>query len=146
MTILERIDASFKEAMKAKDELRLSVLRMMRTSLKNRQIEVQHELEETEIVLVLRSMIKQYQDAITDFQSASRQDLIDRQQKEIDIIVAFLPPPMPLEELTRLVREAIEAAQVTEVGKAMGVAMKAVAGKADGKDVRAIVEAYFAHS
>ncbi|MBP6945308.1 GatB/YqeY domain-containing protein [Patescibacteria group bacterium] len=140
MTILEQLDQDFKEAMKAKDEVTISTLRLARTALKNRQIEVQRVLTNEEVVAVLKTMIKQYQDAISDFTNAGRQDLVERQQKEIDILAAYLPPSLPPEEVERLVREALVAADVKEVGKAMGVAMKAVAGRADGNDVRRIVE------
>ncbi len=140
MTILEQLDQAFKEAMKAKDEVTISTLRLARTALKNRQIEVQRVLTNEEVVAVLKTMIKQYQDAISDFTNAGRQDLVERQQKEIDILAAYLPPSLPPEEVERIVREALVAADVKEVGKAMGVAMKAVAGRADGNDVRRIVE------
>lgn len=140
MTILEQLDQDFKEAMKAKEEVTISTLRLARTALKNRQIEVQRVLTNEEVVAVLKTMIKQYQDAVSDFTNAGRQDLVERQQKEIDILAAYLPPSLPPEEVERLVREALVAAEVKEVGKAMGVAMKAVAGRADGNDVRRIVE------
>ena len=140
MTILERIDQQFKEAMKAKDELTISTLRLMRTALKNKQIEAQHPLNDEEVVAVLKTMMKQYQDALSDFLNASRQDLVERQQKEIDLIAAYLPARLPVEEVERLVREALVASGMKEMGKAMGVAMKAVGGRADGNDVRRIVE------
>ncbi len=143
MTILERIEADFKEAMKAKDELALSVLRLVRTSLKNKQIDLGHVPDQTETEQVLRTMIKQYLDAITDFSAAGRQDLVERQQKEIDVIAAYLPPPLSSEELRKIVYDALSASEIKEVGRAMGVAMKAVNGKADAKDVRPLVEKYF---
>ncbi|HEU0051500.1 MAG TPA: GatB/YqeY domain-containing protein [Patescibacteria group bacterium] len=138
--LLERLEQEFKEAMKAKDESTLSTLRLMRTSLKNKQIEVQHELTEPEVSAVLKTMIKQYQDALADFTAAGRQDLVERQQREIDIIASYLPPALPPEELEKIVKEAIESSGVTEVGKAMGIAMKAVNGRADGNAVRLIVQ------
>lgn len=140
MTILEQLDQHFKEAMKAKDELAISTLRLMRTALKNKQIEAQHPLNDEEVVSVLKLMMKQYQDALSDFLNASRQDLVERQQKEIDLIAAYLPARLPEEEVERLVREALTASGIKEIGKAMGVAMKAVGGRADGNDVRRIVE------
>lgn len=143
MTTLEQIEIDFKEAMKAKDELALSVLRLVRTALKNKQIDLGHATDQAETEAVLRYMIKQYQDALTDFSSAGRHDLVERQQKEIDLIARYLPPPMSQEALQKIVYQAIEASQVTEVGRAMGVAMKAVDGRADGKDVRSLVERYF---
>lgn len=143
MTILEQIDADFKEAMKAKDELALSVLRLVRTSLKNKQIDLGHAPDHAETEQVLRVMIKQYQDALSDFSSAGRQDLVERQQKEIDLIAHYLPPPLSSEDLRKIVYQALEASGITEVGRAMGVAMKAVNGRADAKDVRPLVESYF---
>ncbi len=140
MTIIEQIEVDFKTAMKSKDELGLSVLRLMRTALKNKQLELQHELSDAEAQAVFKTTIKQYQDAITDFQSAGRQDLVERQQKEIDIITKYLPPSLPPEELEKIVREAISTSGATDMGKAMGVAMKAVDGRADGNQVRAIVQ------
>jgi hypothetical protein len=140
MTTLERIDQDFKEAMRSKDEVQLSVLRLMRTALKNKQIELMHELSSAEADAVLRTMIKQYQDALADFSSANRQDLVERQQKEIDIVSQYLPPAIPAEELEKIVRESIAATGADNMGKAMGAAMKAVAGRADGNAVRAIVE------
>jgi len=140
MTILEQIDKDFKEAMKAKDEIRLSVLRLVRTALKNRQIELLHELSDQEAIAVLKTMIKQYQDALSDFSNAGRQDLVERQQKEIDIVATYLPPALPEEELERIVRDAVDASGTTDFGKVMGAAMKAVDGRADGNAVRTIVQ------
>jgi len=143
MTILERIEADFKEAMKTKDELALSVLRLVRTSLKNKQIDLGHAPDQSETEQVLRTMIKQYQDALSDFSAAGRQDLVERQQKEIDLIATYLPPPLSSEELRKIVYDALAASEIKEVGRAMGVAMKAVNGRADAKDVRPLVESYF---
>jgi uncharacterized protein YqeY len=140
MTVLERVDADFKQAMKSKDEMALSVLRLVRTALKNKQIELMRELKDEDAHAVLKTMIKQYQDAVTDFQSAGRQDLVERQQKEIDLISAYLPPAMPPEELEKIVKDAVQGMSAADKGKAMGAAMKAVAGRADGNAVRAIVE------
>lgn len=140
MTILEQIDQDFKEAMRAKDEVRLSVLRLIRTALKNRQIELLRELSDQEAISVLKTMIKQYQDALSDFSNAGRQDLVERQQKEIDIVASYLPPALPDEELERIVRDAVKASGTTDFGKVMGAAMKAVDGRADGNAVRAIVQ------
>jgi uncharacterized protein YqeY len=140
MTILERLEQEFKEAMKAKAEVKISTLRLVRTALKNKQIEVGHPLSDQEVTPVLKTMIKQYQDAISDFTNAGRQDLVERQQAEIDIIAAYLPAGLAPEELERIVKEALSASGIKEIGKAMGVVMKAVAGRADGNDVRRIVE------
>ncbi len=140
MTLVQTVDTDFKEAMKAKEEVRLSTLRMLRSALKNKQIDLQHELTDQEAMAVIKTMMKQYQDALNDFMNAGRTDLADRQQKELDILATYLPPALSREELEAIVKHAVQSSGVTDAGKAMGIAMKAVAGRADGTDVRAIVE------
>ncbi len=141
MTLVQTVDTDFKEAMKAKEGVRLSTLRMLRSALKNKQIDLQHELTDQEAMAVIKTMMKQYQDALNDFMNAGRTDLADRQQKELDILATYLPPALSREELEAIVKDAVQSSGVTDAGKAMGIAMKAVAGRADGTDVRAIVEA-----
>lgn len=140
MTVIESVEADFKTAMKAKDELALSVTRLVRTELKNKQIELARDLKDEDAQAVLKKMIKQYQDALNDFQSAGRLDLVERQQKEIDLIAKYLPASLPMEDLEKIVVEAVKSSGATDMGKAMGAAMKAVAGRADGNEVRAIVQ------
>lgn len=140
MNLIESIDHDMKEAMRAKEEIRLSTLRMLRTALKNKQIDVQHELSDEEVQAVIKTMMKQYQDALRDFLAAGRTDLADRQQAELTILQTYLPPALSSEELEAIVQNAVQSSGVTDKGKAMGIAMKAVAGRADGTDVRAVVE------
>jgi len=140
MTTTERIEQDFKEAMKARDEFRVSILRMVRTSLKNKQIDLMHELTDAEAMAVLKTMVKQYQDALNDFQNAGRMDLVEKQQKEIDAINIYLPAKMSSEELEKIVAGAVAGMSKADMGKAMGAAMKAVDGRADGNEVRAIVQ------
>ncbi len=140
MSLIERIDQEFKGAMKSKDELKLSVLRLLRTSLKNRQIETRQPLSDQEVIAVIKTTVKQYQDALSDFLNAGRTDLADRQQKEISVLNEYLPPSLPPEELEAVVKSALQSSGVRDIGKAMGVAMKAVDGRADGNEVRKIVQ------
>lgn len=140
MSLLERIDQDFKEAMKSRDEIRLSTIRLLRTSLKNKQIEIQQVLGDQDVLGVIKTMVKQYQDALNDFLNAGRTDLADRQQKEILILGEYLPPALAADELEALVKDALQLSGVTDIGKAMGVAMKAVDGRADGTEVRKIVQ------
>lgn len=145
MTLLERIDRDFVEAMKAKEEVRLSTLRMVRAALKNRQIDTGHALTDLEAVAVIKAMIKQYQDALGDFERGGRDDLIEKQRREIDVLMSYLPPELPEEELVAIVRQAVQSSNASDFGKAMGVAMKAVDGRADGGRVREIVQKILAH-
>jgi uncharacterized protein YqeY len=142
MSTIERIDADLKEAMKAKNEIVLSTLRMVRSSLKNKQIEVMHELSEDEIVGVIRTMVKQYRDALADFSSAGRQDLVEKQTQEIVLLEKYLPAAMPEAELAAICERIIaeQNATLKDMGKIMGLIMKEVNGRADGNTVRAIVQ------
>lgn len=142
MTILERIDADLKEAMKAKNETVLSTLRLVRSALKNKQIEAQHELGDDESVGVIRTMVKQYRDALADFASAGRQDLADKQTQEISVLEQYLPAAMPEAQLTEICERIIKEQHATpkDMGRVMGLIMKEVDGRADGNSVRAIVQ------
>lgn len=140
MSTFQQIEQDFKDAMKQKDELRLSVLRLVRSELKNKQIELGKELDEKDVQAVLKRMIKQYQDALSDFSNAGRRDLVEKQQAEIDIVSGYLPEALPKEEIEKIVKAALDKSGETDFGKAMGIAMKAVDGRADGGDVREIVQ------
>lgn len=142
MPLVYQIDLDLKEAMRNKEEQRLSTLRMLRASLKNKQIELQHELGDDEVAAVIRTMVKQYRDAVNDFEKAGRNDLADRQQQEITILEAYLPAAMPEAEIETIAKKIIDASQATakDLGKVMGAVMKEVAGRADGNTVRAIVQ------
>lgn len=149
MNLTERITADLKEAMKNKSELELSVLRLMRTASKNKEIEVMHPLSEEEFQAIIRTMIKQGKDALTDFTSAGRQDLVDRQTGEIAILERYLPPAMSSDELEAICQKIISetgAASPSDVGKVMGSIMKVVDGRADGSSVRTIVQRLLAGS
>jgi uncharacterized protein YqeY len=129
--------------MKAKQELELSVLRMLRTSLKNKQIDLMHELSEEEVLAVIRTQIKQVKDSIDSFESANRSDLAEKSKSELVFLERYLPAEMSDEDLEKTVREALTKAEISfkaDMGKAMGTVMKAVAGKANGSRVKAAVE------
>ncbi|HPN14544.1 MAG TPA: GatB/YqeY domain-containing protein [bacterium] len=143
MSLFERIEHDLKQAMKDKKELELSVLRLMRSNLKNKQIELMHPLSEEESQAVIRTMIKQGKDALTDFTGAGRMDLVERQTGEIGILEQYLPPAMSLDEVEAICKQVIQeanAASPADLGRVMGLAMKVVAGRADGNTVRAIVQ------
>jgi uncharacterized protein len=143
MTIAETINADLTAAMKAKDELELSTLRLVRSAFKNKEIDLGHPLTEDEALAVLRTMKKQYEDALADFTKANRADLIEKQEKEIAIVARFLPAALPVEEIEKVVREQIAAVGATssaDVGKVMGPSMKALAGRADGNQVKEVVQ------
>lgn len=145
MSITPRIEQDLKDAMKSKDEQALSTLRLVRTALKNKQIDLMHPLTEDEEVAVVRTMLKQYRDALADFTAAGRQDLAAKQTAEIQILEKYLPPPMSDVELETICKRVIEETQATpkDLGKVMGLVMKEVGSRADGNAVRTVVQRLF---
>jgi uncharacterized protein YqeY len=134
MTLIERIQKNLTEAIKGKDELRLSVLRMVKTALKNKEIEKIRALEEAEALAVLQTLVKQRRESVEQFSRGGRKDLADKETKEIAIIEGYLPAAPTDAELT----QAIEAA-IAETGanspKQMGTVIKAARAKLEGKTV-----------
>lgn len=143
MSTLEQVNADFISAMKEKKEAELSTLRLLRTALKNRQIELMHELKEEEALAVIRTQIKQLKDALLSFETAGRSDLIEKTKNELVVLERYLPAEMSDEDLEKVVRAALTEAgfsATADKGKAMGVAMKAAAGQANGNRVKELVE------
>jgi len=134
MSYLERIQNDLTAAMKGKDELRLSVLRMMKSALKNKEIEKMHPLDDMESLQVLQTLVKQRHESVEQFTKGGRKDLADKEKKEISIIEEYLPAAPSDQEI----HEAIEAA-IAEEGadslKQMGAVIKAVRAKLAGKTV-----------
>jgi hypothetical protein len=144
MTLIERLDADLKEAMKAKNEQVVSTLRMARSALKNKQIDlgVGKELSENDATAVVRTMVKQYKDALNDFETAGRTDLATKQRAEIELLEHYLPAPIAGAELEALCKVVIAETGATakDIGKTMGLVMKKAEGRADGNAVRAMLE------
>ncbi len=150
MSLFERIQKELTEAIKARDELRVSVLRMMKTALHNRQVEKMRPLEETEAVQVLQTLVKQRREAIEQFAKGGRADLVAKETQELAILEGYLPAPPSQEELDAAIRAAIQETGATSP-KQMGVVIKAarerLAGKAvDGKVLADRVRALLSQS
>ena len=140
--LIEQIENDVKEAMKARNEPVVSALRMARAALKNKQIDLGHTLNDEDAVAVLRSMVKQYKDALQDFTNSGRTDLAIKQQAEIELIERYLPASMPESDILAIVDRVVSETNATgtDMGKVMGLVMKEVAGRADGNTVRALVQ------
>jgi uncharacterized protein YqeY len=136
--LAERIDAEMKDAARAQDKRRLGTLRMLKSAMKYREIEVSKALEDADIVAVVGTLIKQRRDSAAQFTAGGRPELAQAENEEIKILEAFLPRQMTDDELAALVQEAI-AASGAKGPKEMGAVMKAlmpkVQGKAEGKRV-----------
>src|SRR3954462_2307660 len=125
MPLQERVDAELKEAAKAQDKRRLGTLRMLKSAMKYREIEANHELSDAEIVGVVQTMIKQRKDSVAQFTAGNRPELAANESAEIALLEAFLPRQLSDDELAALVQEAI-ASTGAKSPKEMGNVMKAV--------------------
>lgn len=145
MSLQEKIDLDIKEAMRAKDSARLSVLRMVKAALKNAAIEkggATALLDATEAAAVLRKQIKQREDAIAGYEKGGRAELAATERAEIAILESYLPAPLDAAALENLVREAIQevgATSAKDMGAVMKVATAKAAGRADGRALSAEV-------
>ncbi len=147
MPILLSISDDLKNAMKAKDEATLSTLRMLKSALKNKQIDLYgaeaKELSDDEVMAVVKTQIKQLKDAADTFAKGGRADMADSSNKEIAVLEKYLPAQMDDAALETAVKAALAEAGITskaDAGRAMGVAMKAAAGRADAGRVKKVVE------
>jgi uncharacterized protein YqeY len=148
MTILERIQKDLVEAMKSRDQLRLDVVRGIKTAIKNKEIEKIGELTETEIVQVLATLVKQRRDSIEQFGKGGRFDLAQREESEMKILQSYLPPAVDPEEISALVSQVItelHANSPKDVGRVMKSVMEKLSGKlVDGKMVNNLVRSRLA--
>jgi uncharacterized protein len=139
MTIVDGIERDLVTAMKAREELRLSVLRMMKTALKLKQVELTRPLEDSEALAILRTLVKQRHESAEQFRKGGREELAAKEEAEIKIVEAYLPAAATEEEIAAAVTAAITetgAAGAKDLGKVMKAAMGRLAGKnVDGKRV-----------
>ena len=134
MGYIERIQGDLTAAMKEKDELRLSVLRMMKSALKNKEIEKVRPLDDLESLQVLQTLVKQRRESVEQFTKGGRMDLADKEAKEIKIIEQYLPAAPSDDEIRRAVDAAIAEAGADSL-KQMGAVIKAARARLEGKAV-----------
>ena len=143
MQLRERLTAEMKAAMKNRDALKLSVIRMILSSVKNRDIELRHELGDAEITETIATLCKQRRESIRLFKEAGRQELVDKEEAELALMTEFLPQQLTREELEALVMQAIADTQASggkDMGKVMKALLPSVSGRADGKLVSEVVK------
>jgi uncharacterized protein YqeY len=143
MSLSERLSEDMKHAMKAKDKVRLSVIRMVRSAMKNREIETGAPLDDEGILAVIQKELKQRRDSLQAFESAGRTDLAEEARQEIEILTSYLPEPLTEEDLRRLAAEVIAevgAKGKSDMGKVMSALMPKVRGRADGRVVQQVVQ------
>ena len=144
MTLPEKIQSDMQDAMRSKDALRLGVLRMMKTAVKNKEVEKMKALEEGEVFAVLNSLVKQRKDSVDQFRKGGREDLATKEESEIKVIELYLPAAASEEDIQRAIAEAIQetgASSMKDMGKVMKATQARLAGKtADGSRVSQMVK------
>ena len=144
MPLAKQIVSDLTTAMKAQDANRTSTLRMVKAAMMNRQIEKGSELDDDDMQKLLRSLVKQRRDSIEQYEKAGRQELVDKEKAEIDVIETYLPKAASQEEIEQAVSAAIAetgASSMKDMGKVMKAAQAALASKnADGKLVSEVVK------
>jgi len=143
MSLEERLVEEMKQAMKSNDKLRLSTIRMIRSALKNKEIELRKKLEDEEVVKVIQAMVRKGEESVEQFQTGGRMDLVEKEKKEIEILKSFLPQPLSQEEILKIIDQSIQETQASslkDIGKVMKSVMPKIGGKADGKLINQLVK------
>lgn len=148
MALSEKVIADLTASMKAQDAARTSTLRMVKAAMMNRKIEKGADLDDDDMLKLLRSLVKQRKDSVEQYEKAARKDLVDKEQAEIVVIESYLPQPATEAEIQQAVAAAIAetgATSMKDMGKVMKATQTALAGKnADGKLVSEIVKSKLA--
>ena len=143
MSLLERLNTDIKQAMKDKNKEKLSVLRMVKSSIQNESIKHGRDLTEEEELTVLSRELKQRKDSLHEFDKAGREDLVHKLQGELAIVEHYMPKQLTEEEISEIVKQTISDVNATskaDMGKVMGALMPKVKGKADGNLVNKLVQ------
>ena len=146
MTLKEQLMADFKEAMKAKDDVRKNTISFARAAIKQYEVDNREELDDEGIIAILTKQVKMRKDALSDFEQAGRTDLADSYKAEIKILEKYLPEQMSKDEILQIVQNTKEELGLEgtkkEMGKFMGAVMKKVKGRADGNTVREVIQEF----
>ena len=142
MALKDQLMADMKEAMKAHDKDRLAVIRMVRGAIRQQEIDGKKELGDSDVIAVISKEVKMRKDSIEEFKKGDRQDLVEKTQAEIEVLMPYMPAQLSEAEVSELVKAAVEetgAKTQKDMGKVMGKLMPKVKGRADGKLVNNIV-------
>ena len=144
MSLKDRLLNDFKEAMKARDEIRKNTVNLARAAVKQHEVDHRVELDDQGIIEILTKQVKMRKDALSDFEKAGRTDLLDAYNREIEILMEYLPKQLSEEEITEIVKATAAKLGIEggrqNMGKLIGAVMPKVKGVADGGVVRKIVE------
>ena len=143
MSLQEQISAALKDAMRARDEVKMATLRLVLTAIKNREKEARSLLEDQEVISVITTQIKQRRESIEQYRKAGREDLAQTEESELQILQGYMPEQVSAEEISNTLDEIIAevgAASMKDMGKVMKAAMAKLAGKAEGGAINAMVK------
>jgi len=143
MSLKDKLTEDLKQAMRQGDEQRRSTLRLVMAAIKNVEIEKRRQLEEGELLAIIAKEAKQRHESIAQFERGGRQDLVDREEAELQILLAYLPEQLSQEEIEAQARQIIEEVGATspaQMGQVMRQLMPLMQGKADGKLVSQVVK------
>ena len=143
MTLLGEISSALKDAMREKDEAKLASLRSVLTAVKNREIEVRRSLEDPEVISLISTQIKQRKESIDLYRKGGREDLAKAEERELQILQAYMPEELSTEEMSQALDEIISdvgAVSIKDMGKVMKAAMAKLAGRADGRVINEMVK------
>ena len=135
MALEDRLVEEMKQAMKSNDKLRLSTIRMIRTAVKNKEIEQRKPLDDEGIIRVIQGMVRKSEESVEQFKAGGRMDLVEKETKEIETMKSYLPQPLSREEVLTIIDQTIEETQATslkDLGKVMKSLMPKLGGKVDG--------------
>ncbi|MDH3802088.1 MAG: GatB/YqeY domain-containing protein [Deltaproteobacteria bacterium] len=143
MSLQEQISAALKDAMRARDEVKMSTLRLVLTAIKKREKEARSLLEDQEVISVITTQIKQRRESIEQYRQAGREDLAQTEESELQILQGYMPEQVSEEEISNTLDEIIAevgAASMKDMGTVMKAAMAKLAGKAEGGAINAMVK------
>ncbi len=142
MSLLEKLSEDVKNAMRAKDVVALTTLRMVRAQIKDSQIAKGEELSEAEVLGILLNAGKKRKEAIELYEKGGRNDLVEQEKAELEVISRYLPAQLSRDEIVKIVDEVVKTVGATsaqDLGKVMGAAMTQLKGKADGRLIQEVV-------
>jgi uncharacterized protein YqeY len=143
-SLKEQITDAMKTAMRAKEKERLGAIRLIQSEIKRIEVDERIEVDDARLLAILDKMVKQRRDSISQFEDAGRQELADKEQREIEIIQAFLPTPLNEQELAAMIDDAIAttgAESMKDMGKVMGIIKPQIQGRADAGAVSGMIKA-----
>ncbi|MBM7560712.1 GatB/YqeY domain-containing protein [Fusibacter tunisiensis] len=143
MSLKNMLMDDLKIAMKEKDKLRKSVITMLRSAIKQIEVDERVELDDAAVIDIIAKQIKQKKNAIEEFRNGGRQDLVDTTEAEIDLLMGYLPEQLSTEAILEIVKEAVSktgATSMKDMGKVMGIVTNATKGRADSKTVADMVK------